>query len=694
MRTSKIAAIPLCRIGERVFLWPAHIDDPLVERVAAKAARELQMAAGGKAFRLYQMPAGFEPGELPALPDWQAMIALATLTPVECAALVRSLFGTGMRMLRLEADPVLVALARSLIAAPALPQAKIGLDVVEGYDTGIATLPSRAGFAGGDVLISASGDRLAIGRVESVHAFLERDNPRHRLAPIALSGIPEEGSYLLAGAAGLAKVEVKLRRHASAEAFHAEYAHGGRDFIGLYSRADDGAAVILDRLDRQSPASPTLDEPALGLQFVLETATQLANGLFASGWFHDPDSQIASLTAIDHDLPEAEISAVWKLFDGRAEFTGKLRPIKRFVAFLPGERPAVRARPVPLRVQLANGEGHVVTAQPLPLDLVSQRDGILAAIAGYAFTDEMLTDVFSPAVAPIHDALNARQSVRHVKQFGRRSARTASLVIPLYKETSFIRPQVMAFAVDGYVRQRCEIVYVIDDPLISGTVAALIEGIANSFPLDLKLVTLDRNGGYALANNMGVAASEGEVVVLMNSDVVPDRAGWIEAALERLKTLPPCSVIGPKLLYADDSLQHAGMYFHRLSSGYWQNLHYWKGYARHFAAADRERAVPAVTGACMIIRRADYLAVGGFTTDYVTGDYEDSDLCLKLRQRGGLPLYMPSVELYHFERQSMPVEGDALDFGSPVYNRVLHSVRWRESIAALMSAVEKVPHVV
>ena len=89
-----------------------------------------------------------------------------------------------------------------------------------------------------------------------------------------------------------------------------------------------------------------------------------------------------------------------------------------------------------------------------------------------------------------------------MKQFGQKSARLVSLVIPLYKEIGFIRSQVMAFAVDPYVRQQCEIVYVLDDPLISGTVTSLIEGLAISFPLDLKLVTLDRNGGYALANNM------------------------------------------------------------------------------------------------------------------------------------------------------------------------------------------------
>ena len=90
----------------------------------------------------------------------------------------------------------------------------------------------------------------------------------------------------------------------------------------------------------------------------------------------------------------------------------------------------------------------------------------------------------------------------------------------------------------------------------------------------------------------------------------------------------------------------------------------------------------------MILTKSDYLAVGGFTTDYIVGDYEDSDLCLKLREKGGVPFYMPSVELYHFERQSMPDESDSLDRGSTIHNRALHTARWGDRISTLMISVQ------
>ena len=108
-----------------------------------------------------------------------------------------------------------------------------------------------------------------------------------------------------------------------------------------------------------------------------------------------------------------------------------------------------------------------------------------------------------------------------------------------------------------------------------------------------------------------------------------------------LAQLPDFSVVGPKLLYADGNLQHAGMYFFRLPNGVFQNMHYYKGYGRDFGPANIAREVPAVTGAVMALKRSSFLGVGSFTTDYVIGDYEDSDLCLKLRARGGVCQYLP-----------------------------------------------------
>jgi O-antigen biosynthesis protein len=83
--------------------------------------------------------------------------------------------------------------------------------------------------------------------------------------------------------------------------------------------------------------------------------------------------------------------------------------------------------------------------------------------------------------------------------------------------------------------------------------------------------------------------------------------------------------------------------------------------------------------------------VGGFSTDYVIGDYEDSDLCLKLRARGGEIGYVPGAELYHFERQSIREHAGYARTLASAYNRRLHHRRWSSFIEQLMARTERRP---
>jgi GT2 family glycosyltransferase len=94
--------------------------------------------------------------------------------------------------------------------------------------------------------------------------------------------------------------------------------------------------------------------------------------------------------------------------------------------------------------------------------------------------------------------------------------------------------------------------------------------------------------------------------------------------------------------------------------------------------------VPAATGAALAVRRGAFEQAGGFCTDYIVGDFEDSDLCLRLRAAGGEIAYEPAAELFHFERQSIALhEGHARTLAGTV-NRRLHHRRWDGAIAALM----------
>ena len=136
--------------------------------------------------------------------------------------------------------------------------------------------------------------------------------------------------------------------------------------------------------------------------------------------------------------------------------------------------------------------------------------------------------------------------------------------------------------------------------------------------------------------------------------------------------------VGAKLLYEDDSLQHAGMYFDRPEgSALWTNGHYFKGLHRSFPAANVARIVPGVTAACMMVDRDLYERAGGLSHSYVQGGYEDSDFCLRLIELGRRNWYMPGAELYHLEGQSYPSKFRQL---ATDYNMWLHTHRWNDRI--------------
>jgi GT2 family glycosyltransferase len=144
--------------------------------------------------------------------------------------------------------------------------------------------------------------------------------------------------------------------------------------------------------------------------------------------------------------------------------------------------------------------------------------------------------------------------------------------------------------------------------------------------------------------------------------------------------------LGPKLLYEDDSLQHAGLYFHRApGSRVWENAHCFKGQHRSFPAANVARAVPAVTAACMLVDRELYEQVGGLPLHYAQGDYEDSELCLRLLDAGRENWYLPSVELYHLEGQSY-APGERRVYSE--YNMWLHTELCGEQIERAMSGFD------
>ncbi len=254
-----------------------------------------------------------------------------------------------------------------------------------------------------------------------------------------------------------------------------------------------------------------------------------------------------------------------------------------------------------------------------------------------------------------------------------------SVIVPLYGRSDFVEHQLIEFCRDAWFAQNAELIYVLDDPKLADSFPALAEYLYRLYRLPFKWVWGGVNRGFSGANNLGASQAAGTKLLFLNSDAFPQQPGWLQALLRVLDDHPEIGAVGPRLVFADGSIQHAGMEFMRRDElGIWINHHPFMGLDPKLDRAQELTMVPAVTGACLAIRRRDFDRIQGWDTGYLIGDFEDSDLCLKLRAEGLKIGYLPMVQLTHLERQSFKLLGQD-DFRTRVtiYNAVRHQNRWQ-----------------
>jgi GT2 family glycosyltransferase len=455
---------------------------------------------------------------------------------------------------------------------------------------------------------------------------------------------------------------------------------------------DTGHAAALE-FQLRSPLKPRRIAGRGGLpSAAVEVAISGKSGLFVAGWFHDPGNFITGLLA--ETETDAARPVVWHCFPRVAKVgVDDAVIVTGFAGFAPDVRWATPILQPRFRLALASGSSQQLVPPPQPADPVERRARILRAVPPEFLTEAVMAGCLAPALADLQAAIGAGVVPPTVETIGEPLADPAvSLVIPLYRNLEFLKPQVATFAADRGFAEDAELIYVLDSPEQAADVKQLLQGLNLLYGLPFQLAVMRRNGGYAAACNAGARLARGAILAIVNSDVIPAGPGWLDRLLEPLNAAPEITVTGPKLLFDDGSIQHAGMYFARNHFGHWLNHHFYKGYPRDFTAATVARLVPGVTGACMLVRKAAFDQVGGFTEDYVIGDYEDSDLCLKLRDAGGDIAYVPTAELYHFERQSIRQSEDYMRGSADRYNAWLHAGRWGDAMQALMAAFHQPPH--
>lgn len=449
-------------------------------------------------------------------------------------------------------------------------------------------------------------------------------------------------------------------------------------------------AALLREMQALSPAVPCRhDDVALPFGGAIDLAIpDGADGVFLRGWMRDPLDLVerielrAGCEVIPVDsgaLHRVARPDIIERFTDAPHRDENKRP--GFVAYIRGSRAGLGAQPTLVFRFRSSAAELTPRLRTWPASVA--RDIVLSSVQPADMTAALLNGCLSPPAGRLHQQAMARRGTATVTRIGcRRGTPTVSMLIPLYRNLGFLRFQLAAFAADRACRA-AELVYVLDSPEQHAEVEHLLRGLHLLHDLPVTLVTMPRNRGYAAANNEAARHATGRQLLLLNSDVVPFAPGWLEA-LQGGLAQRGVGAAGPKLLFDDGSIQHAGLYFEQDGDGIWSNRHFHKGMPRRWPGATRRRLVPGVTGAALLVTRPLFEQVGGVCEDYIIGDYEDSDLCLRLRAAGAAIAYVPEAELYHFERRSIALHSGYTRTLACQYNQHLHHARWAPAMASLM----------
>lgn len=227
-----------------------------------------------------------------------------------------------------------------------------------------------------------------------------------------------------------------------------------------------------------------------------------------------------------------------------------------------------------------------------------------------------------------------------------------SIIIVTYNSRSDVGGCLESLTRAGAVRTDHEIM-AIDNASPDGTADAIRERWPGVTVIDAGV-----NLGFAAANNVGIRRSHGELVLLLNPDtIVP--AGAIDRLVGVLDSRDDAAVVGPRIVDASGRPELSFGWMISPLAELRQKLlvvgndRGWPGIQSTVERMTRKgRPVDWVTGACLLIRRADLEAVGLLDERYFMYT-EDVDLCASVRARGRRVLFEPAAEIVHLRGRSV-----------------------------------------
>lgn len=218
-----------------------------------------------------------------------------------------------------------------------------------------------------------------------------------------------------------------------------------------------------------------------------------------------------------------------------------------------------------------------------------------------------------------------------------------SIIIP-----SRDQGNVLAACVDSIISKttyRTWEILIVDNRTTEAAALSYLEKIGQH--PNIRVLRHDAPFNYATINNEAVKEAKGEVLALLNNDIEVITPNWLEEMVSHALR-PDIGAVGAKLLYANNTIQHAGVILGLGGIAGHGHKYLPDGAPGYCHRAVVTQNVSAVTGACLVVHKSIYTDAGGLDEEFAVA-YNDIDFCLRLLEQGYRNIFTPYAKLYHHE---------------------------------------------
>ena len=199
---------------------------------------------------------------------------------------------------------------------------------------------------------------------------------------------------------------------------------------------------------------------------------------------------------------------------------------------------------------------------------------------------------------------------------------------------------------------------------------------------NVRVLTWEKEFNYSAINNFGAEHARGEYLLLLNNDIEVKTENWMEEMLSYCQR-EDVGIVGAKLLFPNEKIQHAGVILGMGPSGTAGHLFY-NFPGDQFAYAGRSQTtqdLSAVTAACMMVKKELYQKAGGMDEAFQVA-FNDIDFCLRVRETGKLVVFQAYAELYHHESLTRGYETSQKNKKRFKEEIKLFKTRWKDLLEA------------